>query len=207
MAAATRPRTPSADIETAIIASAVRLLAVEGPDALSVRRLAADAGVAPMGVYNHFGGKNGVIDVVFRQGFARLAESLASLAAIDDPIDALREGFRRYRRLALDDPTTYALMFLRSVDSFEPSEESLQVAADSFGQLVAVVDRGMQAGALARGDSAEVAQQVWSACHGAIALEVHGICLVDDLERTYELLTESMLRGLATDPSGSAGSS
>ena len=41
-------------MEAALLASAAELLEQEGPDGLSVRRIAAAAGVAPMGVYNHF---------------------------------------------------------------------------------------------------------------------------------------------------------
>ena len=61
-------RTPSTKIEDRLVAAAFHLLEAEGPEALSVRRVAAEAGVAPMGVYNHFeGGKNGVVDAIFRR--------------------------------------------------------------------------------------------------------------------------------------------
>jgi AcrR family transcriptional regulator len=49
-----RTRTPSVAMEAALLEAAAGILETEGPDALSVRRIAATAGVAPMGVYNHF---------------------------------------------------------------------------------------------------------------------------------------------------------
>ena len=138
---AARRRTPSTAIEDALISAAFHLLETEGPEALSVRRVAAEAGVAPMGVYNHFeGGKNGVVDAIFRAAFATLTAELGEVAEQTggaDPADALREGLRRYRRLALEHPRTYEVMFFCSIPGFEPSDESHLVAAASFEVLVA----------------------------------------------------------------------
>ena len=61
-------------MESALLDAASELLEQEGPDALSVRRIAAAAGVAPMGVYNHFASKFGIIDALFMDGFGRLSD-------------------------------------------------------------------------------------------------------------------------------------
>src|SRR5277367_5713740 len=97
----TRTRTPSVDMEAALLAAATEILETDGPDALSVRRIAATAGVAPMGVYNHFESKFGIVEALFIQGFERLGAEMAAMAQIEDPSEALREGTRRYRSLAL----------------------------------------------------------------------------------------------------------
>jgi AcrR family transcriptional regulator len=202
-----RRRTPSTKIEDRLVAAAFHLLEAEGPEALSVRRVAAEAGVAPMGVYNHFeGGKNGVVDAIFRSGFATLTEELADLGAMADPVEALREGLRRYRRLALDHPRTYEVMFFCSIPGFEPSDESHLVAASSFEVLVQAIDRGMQSGGLAVGDPVEVAQQMWAACHGAVALQIADICMVDDMDKLYEDLLDTLVRGISAAGPSSAPS-
>src|SRR3954471_2459287 len=92
-----RRRTPSTAIEDALVEAAFRLLEAEGPEALSVRRVAAEAGVAPMGVYTHFDGKSGVVDALFRAAFESLTDSLEQVAEAtvgEDPADALGEGLR-----------------------------------------------------------------------------------------------------------------
>ncbi|HEY4993338.1 MAG TPA: helix-turn-helix domain-containing protein, partial [Nakamurella sp.] len=53
-------RTPSRDIELALVDAAERVLVRDGPGAVTVRAVAIEAGVAPMGVYNRFGGKDGL---------------------------------------------------------------------------------------------------------------------------------------------------
>jgi AcrR family transcriptional regulator len=191
-----RTRTPSADIRAAILDAAADLLEKEGPDALSVRRIAAAAGVAPMGVYNHFESKAGIVEALFVQGFERLAEALDTIADIEDPYEALREGGRRYRALGLAQPMVYQVMFLRAVRGFEPSEQALEVAAGAFNSLVAAVRRAMAAGVLAEAPPEETAQLIWSSHHGWVSLELMGIGFVEDWEAAFERLCATMLRGL-----------
>ena len=45
---------------------------------------------------------------------------------------------------------------------------------------------------------------MWAACHGAVALEIADICMVDDMDRTYEELLDTLVRGISA-PSRSIG--
>jgi len=191
-----RTRTPSAVMEAALLASAADILETEGPDGLSVRRIAAAANVAPMGVYNHFDSKFGIIDALFIQGFERLREALATIADIEDPYEALREGGRRYRALALAHPMVYQVMFLRAVPGYVPSEHALVVAARAFDSLVAAVERAIAAGVLADASATETAQLIWANIHGWVSLELLGVGFVEDQDAGYDRTCTSLLRGL-----------
>jgi AcrR family transcriptional regulator len=190
-----RTRTPSNEIAHAVVDAAVRLLEAEGPDALTVRGIAAEAGVAPMAVYNHFGGKDGVVDRVFVRGFDRLRSLFADIDG-DDPREDLFTAGRRYRRNALDHPAMYAVMFDRAVPGFEPSDDARLHALASFEELVRLVRRAMDLGVLREGDAVDAAQQIWSACHGQVSLELRGIGFTDDLDAHHEALMHSMFEGL-----------
>src|SRR5580698_877097 len=93
-------RTPSSDVERELISAAEQVLVREGPGGLTVRAVAAQAGIAPMGVYNRLGGKDGLIDALLIIGFDRLR---ASIAGGDEPdlLERLRACGMRYRRFAL----------------------------------------------------------------------------------------------------------
>ena len=54
----------------------------------------------------------------------------------------------------------------------------------------------MGTGALAGGDAQEAAQQIWSAVHGAVQLEIKGMLLVPDAEHDYRELLGMLFRGL-----------
>jgi hypothetical protein len=66
----------------------------------------------------------------------------------------------------------------------------------AFGALVRIVELAA-AGTIAAPDPAETAQQVWSAVHGAVALELKGLLQGPDPLASYEALLATLLRGLA----------
>src|SRR6202020_3687388 len=111
---ARRGRTPSADVERELLAAAEAVLVRDGPPGLTVRAVAAEAGIAPMGVYNRLGGKDGLVDALLIKGFDRLRAAVD--AAINDTTEtSMRARLfacgRNYRRFALDNPHFYAIMF------------------------------------------------------------------------------------------------
>ena len=192
----TRTRTPSAGMEDALLASAADILESEGPDGLSVRRIAAAAGVAPMGVYNHFESKFGIVEALFIQGFELLGAEMQAMAQIADPFEALLEGARRYRALALAHPMAYQVMFLRAVPGFQPSIGALGQCTGTFDSLVTAVERAMRAGVITEGEPTETAQVIWAAIHGWVSLELLGIGFVEDQDAGYDHLCEALLQGL-----------
>ncbi len=189
-------------MEAALLEAAAEILETEGPDGLSVRRIAAAAGVAPMGVYNHFESKNGIIEALFIQGFDRLRDALAGIADVRDPYEAMREGGRRYRALALDHPMVYQLMFLRVVPGFEPSDHALEIAARAFDALVAAVQRAMGAGVLVEAEPTETAQIIWSNVHGWVSLELMGVGFVEDQAAGFDRSCACVLAGLRPGAQG-----
>jgi AcrR family transcriptional regulator len=186
-------------MEAALFDAAAEILETEGPEALSVRRIAAAAGVAPMGVYNHFESKSGIIEALFIEGFERLADELSTVADIQDPYEALREGGRRYRALALANPMRYQVMFLRPVPGFEPSDQALEIAGSAFAALVASVQRAMDAGVIAQGSPDDTAHVIWASIHGWMALELMGIGPVESQTDGFERVCGTVLAGLSPD--------
>ena len=191
-----RRRTVGDDIEQALLDGAARLLTEEGPEALSVRRVAAEAGVSAMGVYSRFGGKQGLVEALYLDGFARLQHALASAPVTDDVVADLREGCRRYRQFALGSPAAYAVMFSRAVPDFVPSPPCKQDALTGLGVVIEVVGRAMEGGALRAGDPREVAEGIWATCHGLVSLELAGMGGVADREAHYDATVDALLRGL-----------
>ena len=197
---ARRGRTPSADIERELLAAAEAVLVRDGPGGLTVRAVAAEAGIAPMGVYNRLGGKDGLVDALLIKGFDRLRATVdAAMNNTAEP--SMRARFLScglsYRQFALDNPHFYAIMFEDAIPRDHISEEVSEHAIASFAALVAVVELAAAAGAISAPDPVEAAQQIWSAVHGAVALELRGLVLTPDPEATYRAFLETMIRGLA----------
>jgi AcrR family transcriptional regulator len=188
-------RTASADVEGVLLEAAERLLEAEGCEGLSIRRIAGEAGVAPMSVYNRFGNKAGIVDELFGRGFDELAEETRGVDE-PDPLVALREASHRYHAFALAHPALYAVMFERAVPGYVPSPEAVQRAIRCFEELAHLVRRALAAGALVDGDPTEITQQIWSACHGAVSLQLRGLGCVPDMTALHADLVDTVLRGL-----------
>lgn len=194
-------RTPSRDVELALIDAAERVLVDAGPDAVTVRAVAAAAGVAPMGVYNRFGGKDGLVDAVLIRGFVGLRKAIAAHGE-SDPTERLVNSGLRYREFALGHQAHYLAMFDDTLHQEATSPDVMRHARAAFEELVGHVRYAMVGGALAGGEPEEVAQQIWSTVHGAVQLEIKGVMQVPDPGRNYRGLLEMLSRGLRAGGTG-----
>ncbi len=195
MTAPTRRRTRSVDVSDRLVAAAVALLDEAGPQAITVRGVAERAQVSPTGVYNHLGGKDGILSALFVMGFEDLRTALDAID-LDDPVDALLEGGRRYRALALRHPGRYALMFEGSGGRWQPTDADRDHAVSGFQALERRVAAGQAVGRFRHGRPTEVAQLVWSAVHGHVSLELRGMLFVDDADESFEHLLEMVVAGI-----------
>jgi AcrR family transcriptional regulator len=195
-AVARRGRTPSADVERELLAAAEAVLVREGPGGLTVRAVATEAGIAPMGVYNRLGGKDGLVDALLIRGFDRLRAACDATAGPDATARFYDCG-RRYREFALANRHFYAIMFEDAIPHMFDNPEVAEHAEAAFNALVRVVEVSAAAGVIAAPDPVEVAQQIWSTVHGAVALELKGLIQTADPAATYRASIDTLFRGLA----------
>ncbi len=186
-------RTPSTEIGPGVLRAALDILDGEGPDGFTVRAIAERAGVAPMAIYNHFDGLNGVLEALFTQGFDTLHEAVS--VHNGDPVDDLMRAGLGYRAFALENPGLYTTMFLHRFRNFEPSIEALHVAARAHRALVTNVERCQEIGHFRGGRANDVAQVIWSACHGYVSLELIGVNFSEQRDETYLMMLSTLRDG------------
>ena len=185
------------DVGETLLRAASDLLATEGPAALTVRRIAHEAGVSTMNVYSRFGSKDGVVDRLYIDGFTRLRNAV-SAQSLDDPMEDLRACGQAYRRFARDNPTYYAVMFEGVVPDFRPSPEAKDRAQETLGLLAERLARAMEHGVIARADPLHTAAAVWATCHGVVSLEMNGVGPeVIEWAAVYDIASAAVLAGLA----------
>src|SRR3954470_17430818 len=85
-----------------LLDAALRLLEERGAGALRIRHLAAAAEQSTMGVYTHFGSKQGLLEQLYLHGFDRLEDRLNSVPSDRQARQALLEFALAYRQFALD---------------------------------------------------------------------------------------------------------
>ena len=173
-----------------VLEAAARLLAEEGPHGLSLRRIAAEAGGSTQLVYTLFGGKPGLADALYAEGFGRLSAvcraALAQCPPPGDPERLMAIG-RAYRAFAQHEPAFFAVMFGRAIPDFTPTKSTTgQCRANTFGSLVAEVQACLDAGTLVADSAEDLARLCWVTVHGISALESAGMLRADDPDAFVE---------------------
>jgi AcrR family transcriptional regulator len=186
-----RRRTASDEVSAALLGAAEAVLDRSGKDGVTVRAVAKEAAVAPMGVYNRFGSKEGLLAALATRALDELAVAIEVPADLA-PVERFRQACRGYRSFAVGNPARYSLIFAAGSPL---SDQSSAVAAHGrpvFGVLVGLVDQlgGRSA------DASETAQAVWSAMHGAVSVELAGISQTPDPTASFENLLDLLVRGV-----------
>lgn len=181
-----------------VLDTASRLLEVEGPEALTMRRIAGDLGCSTSVLYTMFGGKAGLAESLWREGFERLRAAMAA-AEDGDPLARLAAMGRIYRHTALANRSYYAVMFQRPIPGFQPSPEAYAESLRSLDLLTEVVAACMDAGVFRPGDAAHVAGVLWAAAHGAVSLELAGYAGAVDTETRFDELMGAVAAWFMTE--------
>jgi AcrR family transcriptional regulator len=173
-----------------VLEAAARLLAEEGPHGLSLRRIAAEAGGSTQLVYTLFGGKSGLADALYAEGFGRLAAACRAALVVSPPPgdpERLMAIGRAYRAFAMAEPAFFAVMFGKAIPDFTPTTAtSGRCRANTFGNLVAEVQACLDAGTLVATSAEELARLCWVTVHGLSALESAGMLRLDDPDAFVE---------------------
>lgn len=98
------------DLRRALIDAAERVLATEGPQALSLRAVAREAGVSPAAPYHHFKDKSDLLLAIAENGFEQLGEAMRNGVAPTE--DGKLAGIgRAYVKFARENPALYRVMY------------------------------------------------------------------------------------------------
>ncbi len=152
------------DARNALLAAAAHLLEKVGAAGLSLRQVAERAGLSRQAPYNHFESKEALLAELAREGYERLAASLAA-GAEPKGRNALRRAADAYIRRAQEAPALFRLMFSRELVNLARFPAAAQARATAFAQLKAIVT-----GFAPEDRVAELALAAWSLVHGYATL-------------------------------------
>lgn len=194
------PRAADPAVRTALLETAARMIAAEGSAQLSLRRLAREVGTSTMAVYTHFGGMEELRHEVRREGFARLGTQLSAIALTDDPVADLIALGGAYYANAVAEPHLYRVVFMEGPGD-EPDDRS-----GTFEHLVRGVDRAVAAGRFHPADPLDLANQVWAATHGVVALHLAGFFPSDQALTCLAAVGRTLCTGFGDTPRAFAAS-
>lgn len=190
------------DLRAALVESALVLVREHGPDALTLREVAARVGVTHPAAYRHFEDKTALLAALAEDGYVRLGEALAAAlagATKSGPRERLRALASAYVGFALDRPAQYRIMWgprLNTDGRFPTLEAAI---ARVFGVVRDELVRGQELGAFRAGLPRDRAIGLWVIAHGYVELVSQRRIKVKSREKAVEYfhtLFEPWLEGL-----------
>ncbi|MFM8955925.1 MAG: TetR/AcrR family transcriptional regulator [Actinomycetota bacterium] len=156
-----------------VIKAAVKFVADNGPDGLSFRQIAADAGVSHQAPYHHFGDRSAILGEIALEGFRKFAAVMGAPARADEDSENCVRLCERYVDFAIANKGHFRVMFRADLCQMHESPETEKAADDAFATLLDAVSEMV-------GDSASLdeirvqATAMWSLAHGLATLIIDG---------------------------------
>lgn len=187
-----RARRGSPDVDD-VLEAARALLDTEGTRGLTVRALAERLGVSRQVVASRFGSKQGLLEAIYANGFQRLACCVRGLGepGTDEQLVAMSLAYRSFARTH---PAQYALMFVDPNIGLRTDATVRAIAREAFDVFLSASERWCTAHA-PDAQPLELAQCMWAAAHGVVALEGAGHLPEKVGERVLRAQIRRMLEG------------
>jgi AcrR family transcriptional regulator len=183
-----------------ILDAAREIFAAEGPEALTMRRVAEKIEYSPTTIYLHFKDKAELVQAICDETFTGLIKRLEDLAKKHrNPLDYLDAGLRAYIDYGLKHPSHYWATFVigsRSV-GYEYEGSSGQRAFEFLRQTVRA---SVEAGLMRKADVDATAQMLWMTVHGLVTLLIsdHSFPFVAR-QKLIDAQMDMLLRGLRAE--------
>jgi AcrR family transcriptional regulator len=182
-----------------LLEACVRLIEAEGIGAVSLRRVAREAGVSPGAPYHHFEDRAALLAAISVRGFEQLAEDVrAARGQAADARAALLAMVLAYVEFARRHKAYFQLMFRPELSQPEKHPDARTAGDAAFAVLTDVVaDCGVS-------DPDGLAVSLWAFAHGLASLAIDGqldhrgelwSTSVDDLIARAVRFVESVLPG------------
>lgn len=189
--------TDVADFRERLCAAAERLFAEKGPDAVTMRQLAAELGVSPMTPYRYFQDKDDILAAVRTNGFNQFAQALEEARARPGSPRAKAAAVgEAYVRFAFEHPHTYKLMFDLNQPLAEDDYPELAEAGRRAHETMSAWVRDQIAAGDMAGDPEHIGAMFWAATHGVVVLEMAGKLPAGAARELHHQLSQTLARGL-----------
>lgn len=154
------------NLREALLDAAERLLPASGPERLSLREVAREAGVSHGAPYHHFESREALLAAVAERGFEGLAAAMSAVRG-KKPFDRLVGICEAYVDFAAQHPTRFHLMFGPVLASRAAGLE--QAGHRAFFVLVEAAQ------AFDPEHAMPLALAGWSLAHGLAHLRIHNV--------------------------------
>jgi AcrR family transcriptional regulator len=132
------------DLSRALVQAGRRILEGEGPQALSLRAVAREAGVSPAAPYHHFKDKSDLLEAIAKEGWMELGVAVAKARAqAPDARAAMTNIGVAYVCFARDNPALYRTMYDAACDRATMGDHAKEADSGWTHVREALIDAGV----------------------------------------------------------------
>lgn len=158
-----------------ITAAARRLLDREGPDAVTMRRVAKAVGITPMALYRHVADRDDLLNHLAETGFYDLAARAANTSLPPNPEQQLMRIVDVFLDFGLENPRMFELMFLNRRKGARQFPEDFRAGKSPTAKFAAAaLEAGMKQGIFRKDDVWEIVFETGAMLQGLVMLYVGG---------------------------------
>jgi AcrR family transcriptional regulator len=143
-----------------IVAAARRLLEDEGPEALSMRNVAAEIGIRAPSLYEHVADKRALESAIIAAGLNEQGVAFRAALTAEPQGDPLTVVAHAWRRWAKAHPHVYRLIYARDLDRSDRAVATAELAAGAPLREIC-------------GGDLVTARVIWAYAHGMVNLELN----------------------------------
>lgn len=194
-----RPRLHDQLTAAALLDAAERIVTDEGPDALTVRRVAEAVGATTRSVYSTYGSKDALLAALGNRAFEMLGAAVRELPGTGDPVaDLVRAATVGFRGFALGHPGLFRVGIQQTWLPAEVSSTMVPAAVRALTSLHERLAPVEAAGGLGRRTVAQAAVAFHALCEGLAAVELRGFLPPGEAEHVWTDAFETLVRGWDT---------
>jgi AcrR family transcriptional regulator len=179
-----------------VAAAALDILEHEGPEAVSMRRVAQAVGITPMAIYHHFPSRQALLTTVTDREFAKLLSHMQAhpvRGTLEERLIAVMEGYVDY---AFAQPRVFDFVFSHVRPGARQFPEDFRARrSPTLNPIADLLAAEMEKGHLKKDDVWEVAFALWAHVHGYLVLYRAGRIGLSE-KQFRELLHRSVRRFL-----------
>ena len=190
------------EVKENILDAARKVVAEEGFQGLSIRKITKLIDYSPGIIYHYFQNKQAIIEALVSEGYGRILTSIASVPRNESQPEAeIREAFVKYIRAALAAPEEYKAFLLNDNPSILAKTSLLAKGtmerSRTLQALGSGIRRGVEMGKFAPCDLELTAQILWTSVFGlTIKIIIEGNIPQEQIDRLIDQHFELIFHGL-----------
>ncbi|MEH6590726.1 MAG: TetR/AcrR family transcriptional regulator [Halioglobus sp.] len=195
------------DLRAALLDAALGIINEKGPQHLTIREVARNAGVSHTAPYRHFANKDDLIVAVVKQGFDLMSQTMNAekAAAEPDPLSQFAAAGMSYIDFALNNPAYYRIMYSGDLLSSNGQHTLQHTSTDTFAELVADIETCQSLNLVRPGNPALQALALLSSIHGFVTMVIDNrvAALLGrdyDIDQVRDLLLTTIFEGIGAPP-------